>query len=666
MGRSIPTAQQIDGVFRLSYFITGDRRAAIDIAARAAEGWERTFREQRGRPRSKKYPERLRQKLIMNRAHALQFLTYKLCEPVEKAQERGRTHGGALPHADLFVVRYIKHLLLQTVPHRSFHVAVGLCRFLYDYRGRETVELYKALTGGDYRLEKDEQMYKDWKQSLMSALQSRFPGLLLVEKGPHGAKRFARAADQQRLAALVMNSLRMFTPWGTKCPLPADVPRAGAGLESFEFKGRDPDEEHSVEERRMHAVIDPECLGRLTESLQFDSPRARLAVPCFNLPGGEMGQSSPPAPEELTHLSADELFDIADKLNRHRRRLKTAPIRALVVEVEGVERVSFDIAERRSVRLELDEGDDLLQVFSVAGGEKLLLASLLLSGSGVGGDEPWRGAISLGRMRELRVAVTLPSPRPGQPPRATADIEIVRARDRFRLPVPARSSPRAELELWRRLAPAAAASVLVAALLLFCYFWLRPEREASPARTEGVEQLTKQATPSPPNTPPETARDSNDAGRATPPNPNPARTLGPRPHAGGSQSARGVPPERQAAAAGQVFSLKDVRRVFVGPGSGTNGQRLHDALVAALRASGRFTVVDSQAEADAALGSEPARGETISVQLTNEARGVLWFKVTKGFSDDDPEGARAAAADIVGSLLEDAARAKRRTGARRR
>lgn len=664
MGESIPTARQIEGVFRLSYFITGDRRAALDIAARAAEGWERTFREQRERPRSKKYPERLRQKLIMNRTHALQLLAYKLCEPVEKAQERGQSRGEALPHADFFVVRYIKHLLFKTVPHRSFHVAVGLCELLYDYRRRETVEVYKTLTQGDYRLEKDEQMYKDWKLALMSALQSRFPGLLVAGRGPHGESRFAKMADQQRVAALVMNSLKLFTPWGTTCPLPAGT-LGGNGLKSLEFTGRDPDQEHPVEERRMHTLIGPECFSLLTGSLHLDPPLARLAVPCFNQAGGDGELLPPPAPDELPRLSPDELFDIADRLNRRRQRLKATPVSSLVVEVEGVERSAFDLDEQRSVRLALGADDDLLQVFTVAGGEKLLLASLLTSGSGIGGDEErWHGAIRLARGRELRITVTPVLPRPGQSARATVEIEFVAARTLFRLMRLAWSNALAALKR-RQLVWAAATAVLIAAFLLYGYFWRGPKRGANLTRDGRAERPVNQATLPHHDTAQEAAQNSTGEAHATPPGPVPARTPASHPRPEGKQRTPSVTNGNRVATAARVESLNDVRRVFVSPGRSAAERQLHDELLAALRASGRFTVVDNQTEADATLSTEPARGATISVQLTNGASGVLWYKVTEGFSEDDPGGPRAAAANIVRSLLDDDARTKRRRGGRR-
>jgi hypothetical protein len=643
MGRSIPTAREIERSFQLACFITGEREAALQIAAKAAESWEVTCREQRKRPRSKKYADKLRQKLIMNGEHALQFLTYKFCEPKEKSQESKRQDGAPLVHPHFFVIRYIEHLLYKTVPHRSFHVTVGLCRLLYDYQKSEMVKIYDTLSQKDYRLEKDEQMYKDWKKFLIITLMRRFSGLQLDDKGQRGITRFVRMADQQQIATLVMNCLELFTPWGTSCVLLAEQKSWRQRVKLFEFTGWNPDKEHPVEEMRMHAVIDPSCFAVLTEALRLGSPHDRLSIPLFSLPGGSDELPPPPDPRNLPSLTAEELFDIADRLTQNRRKRKTSQVRTLSVEVEGVERAMIDTRDQTSVRLVLKEDDDLIQVFTRDGGTKLLLGSLLLSGSGALEDEePWRGSIKLPRGKALRIVVTSSREHAGGVAGTRVEIQYKRTRPFFVWMT-------SLVSVWRAftqksvLIPAGALSFVIAVALLFGFLQQKEKQHSHVTQTLAPEQAVKRAEPSP--------------AKMSPPKP-PAVSSGNKGRRAPAQPKRVVAPD-----ALRVVSLTGVRRIFVSSGPSEPERHLRNALIEELSATGRFTIVDSGKKGDGTLSAELVRGGTITVQLVSRRQEVLWHKVVRFSVGEDPSSARVAAADIIRTLLADDESLKRVRGA---
>lgn len=661
MVRSIPTARQIDRVFQLGYVITGDPAAALNIAAKAADGWERTVKEQRTRPRSKVHPERLRQKLIMNTEHALQFLTYKLCEPVEKAQERDYLKGTLMIHEHFFIIRYIKYLLCKSVPHRSFHVSVGLCRLLYDYTKRETAKIYDTLAQDDVRLEKDDQSYKDWKLSLIGSLQKRFPGLLSVETGPRGVTRFVKMADQKGIAEVVMNSLHLFTPWKVSCALPTDLKIGRHSFQPFKFTGNRPDEEHPVEERRMYMVINPDCFSVLTHALQLDSSYDRLAVPYFNLPPGDKNKFLPPPDfSRLPHLTPDEMFDITDYLNRNRKRRQTSKARSLSVEVDGVERTAINLDQEKSLHLTLEEDDDLIQVFTKADGEKLLLASLLLSGSGALEDErPWQGSVDLPGGKEIRIVVTPSGAHAGEVAGALVQIEYQEAQPFMRL-MPAIRDFRHRFIRAHVLIPATAVIVIVAAVLLFNF--LRPGRGRTDrlAQTNQPEQNAGPGETAVSSSPHIFAPDSPNVNSDPSFSKGSGRTAEAKSNRGRKQHER-TPPSREAPAVRsvpQVASLSGVHQVYVNTGNGESEKLLHDALVETLRASGRFAVVENREQADAVLTSDQTRGSLVTVQLLSGAQKVLWHTKVP-VSREDPAMVRAAAEKIVQSLLDDAERPER-------
>ena len=641
MGRSIPTSRQIERVFQLACFITGERQAALQIATDTADAWEVTCRNQRKRPRSKKHPEKLRQKLIMNDEHALQFLTYKLCEPEEKAQESKCQDGAPAVHPHFFIVRYIKHLLYKTVPHRSFHVTIGFCRLLYDYSKRETVKIYNTLSQEDYRLEKDEQIYKDWKQFLLTTLRKRFSGLLLDHKGPRGAAGFVKMMDQDRHAALVTSWLEMFTPWGTACVLPDAQKPGRQKFKLFEFTGRNPNKESPVEETRMHAIIDPPCFAVLTEALKLGSPHARLSVPLFNLSNDGDELPPPPDPRNLPTLTAEELFDIADQLTQNRRKRKTSQVRTLSVEIEGVERAMIDTRDQTSVPLVLKEDDDLIQVFTRDGGSKLLLGSLLLSGSGALEDEePWRGSIKLRRGKALRIVVIPSQGRVGGVAGTRVEIQYEGTRPFF---VWATS----QVSVWHALIhksvliPAGVLSFVIAAALLFGFLQKKENQQSHVTQTLAPEQDVKRGEPSP--------------SIMSPPKPPPVSN--------GNKGGAPAHPKRVVAPdVPRVVSLTGVRRVFVSSGPSESERRLRDAIIEELSATGRFTIVDTKKKGDATLSAELVRGGTITVELVSSDQEVLWHKVMRFAVGEDPSSVRSAAADIVKTLLDDDESLKRLRG----
>src|SRR5262249_19654030 len=197
-------------------------------------------------------------------------------EPEERRQEE---HG--VPE-DALVAHYIKHLVYITGCRNSFFVALGLSRLLHNYTTAETAQIHELVAQNPDR-GRDDSYYRRRKAQLMRELQERFGALLAVQRGARGEERFQALPDAQGHMERVRECLCEFTPWETYCNLPTTFDPLTDELPSLCFRGDDPDGEHEVEIRRLHALLHPDCFERLLEALRLDEPAKRLEVPEFQL-----------------------------------------------------------------------------------------------------------------------------------------------------------------------------------------------------------------------------------------------------------------------------------------------------------------------------------------------------------------------------------------------
>ena len=105
---------------------------------------------------------------------------------------------------------------------------------------------------------------------------TRFGGLIEIGRGPRGEERFHAAEEPNRFTELVKDSLSFFTPWYTTCLVPAGVNPIMDGIEGLSSHG--PQGEDKIEVDRIHAVLHPDCHGRLIKSLGFEEPERTTAA----------------------------------------------------------------------------------------------------------------------------------------------------------------------------------------------------------------------------------------------------------------------------------------------------------------------------------------------------------------------------------------------------
>jgi hypothetical protein len=334
--------------FRLAFFIHGDRELAVRIAtgamsklnASAAAQAKRSYYRTGGRSRasgSKVISPRT--KVSLSELHLLQRLVYVESEPHERQQEQRQS---ATIDEGSLITRYIKHLINITMMRNSFHVTLGVSRFLYNYTTAESMKLYDLIMQNPERA-KDDAYWRERKARLKQELKDRFGQSLAVVRGPHGEERFQTRKDSARYLGLVKQCLQLFTPWDTPCPLPGVGPMPGE-IGALTFHGFDPDKEHQIEVARMHAVIHPDCYERLVAGLGLDSSARRLEIPVFfHTSDRDLEDKSPGDRDRAEELTEDELARMRRELDdqsARRKRLRAFRLRDLV---DGVERAGLGI-----------------------------------------------------------------------------------------------------------------------------------------------------------------------------------------------------------------------------------------------------------------------------------------------------------------------------------
>jgi len=500
------TDEIIQLAFALSYFILGDERAATFVVraalgklqvAAAAQVKRLYYTPTRRTLWQRSKPAGVRTKVSLSDLHLLQRLIYVESEPFERAREQRRE---ALREGDL-LVHFVKHLIRISIKRNSFYVALGVSRLLHDYTTGETMEIYNVVVQDPERV-KDDYYYRSRKGRLLQEVKERFDDLVSVFRAQRGEERFQTSDSPDEFAELVNECLRQFSPWQTPCPIPRrydpitdEIPTLSSAHQGDEDK---------AEISRIHAVVHPDCYELLTGSLKLESPALRLSVPRFNLPNGKNDMSGPkdkprtPAPL----LDGEELAALKRMLSEQSARRKATHATLLSVVVDNVERARLDLELSGSVIFALEDGDELVEVRALEGGEPTLLASHLLSGEpGATADAESQIVLEGGQKLTFKLSharAGMSEAAMDEAPRAFLNVSysetewlsaasLFRRRLMRRIAAPFGSDARARPSIFK---PALVALLLFACVGALALYLFRNTREPSIARLTTHEQVS--------------------------------------------------------------------------------------------------------------------------------------------------------------------------------
>jgi len=661
-----PADEMLNRAFELAYFILGDRPASIYVAMAAMNKLKIALSNQGRRhyytPRGRSAYPASRTKVNLSETHLLQRLVYVESELFERLLEGQQK---TLQQDDL-IIRYIKHLVRITTKHNSFYVTLGLCRLLYNYSTGETSEIYNLVLQDPERI-RDDYYYRSRKKRLMEDISDRFEGLVRTQRGLRREERFQPQEDSQKYANLVKQCLIRFTPWRSACVLPKDLDPNRNVITQLLFEGGDPDKEHQVELNRIHTLIHPECLERLTAALDLDPANERLELPSFFVSGG----GSWPTEDRFspTPLTEGELYAIRHYLDKnaiHRKEFSEGQLRLLI---DGERQADFELDHSGSVEFDLKDGSELIEIRSVGsiGADEdtsLAVCVLTYDQSGI---VPTDSSVVFGKRRQLSLTISPLTNTAGEARGATLRVGYQRTATRAigRLLRDTQSWLHDLIDFRPRSSPGVLGPAL--GLLLIALgvigLWVYFHSGRGPTNPSRVAQLQADRGEVPSFIPSSTASPAQTE-------PAPPRKETRQPPMTGSRNA-----ERSKSGAIQMKSIERTRgtkrkpasamllaikRVYVDPlGEDSFSQQLRENLMAALRASNRFEVVGNRDDADAVFkGSAvraPNQGSNSSVilELVNAGGQVVWSLSSQKKGRILSSDAADASATISRVLLHD-------------
>jgi len=667
----------LEKAFQLACFIQRDRNAAVHIVARAMANLEvaattqgkRLYYKPAGRPWLRRsQPDRLRNKISFNELHLLQRLIYIESEPYEIAQERGR--GSTRAGEEDFVIHYVKHLVGETIKRNSFYVTLGLGRLLHSYTTAETMDIYNAVIQNPESV-KDDYYYRSRKGVLMQELKQRFNDLINICHGPRGEERFETDENPGRFGGLVRECLNFFTPWNTPCLVPAGIDPIREGIGSLSYHGRN--EEDKIELNRIHAVVHPDCFGRLISDLHFDPPEKRLDIPRFFYTN-DMNNNGSDSRRHQPTLTEEELRSIKRELDRNAERRKAAHAGLLRIIVDGNERASFDLSQRRSVRLHLEPDSELIEVRSRNNtGEEVLLASHLLAHSDPDDRvQPADGSITLEGGQKISIVVSSAT---GETD-ATVDISYhetnpFRAASLLFQQVAQSIGSRPPRSIWADrwiLVPTLGVLLFAIGLVAVIKYSRKVNAPAAEQKREAASQQSgeesREITPPRENAVPDGSKTSNTEGqsrrqreivRPFPKTESIARNSAQRPDAKTLPETATETGTETRSTKGRlaVVPLSAVEKVYVETVGDENlGQSLRKMLNERLRASDQITLAEDRNEAHALIEVSVVkvaerRVTAVTVQVINARGRVIW---PKGNSSRKYHG---SADDVSAQIVKD-------------
>lgn len=659
----VSTEEVLNKAYHLAYFLHQDKGVAIQIVAAAtlklnvamAVQSKRLYyvpvgRFSRGESRR---TDGIRSKTLFSDLHLLQRLVYVESEPYERQKERAAQAmppgvpavGDPATEEDLLVY-FIKHLVRITTKRNAFYVTLGVSRLLHSYSTLETMEIYNAVIGEPERV-KDDYYYRSRKAVLMQELTQRFGQLIRACRRQRGEERFETQPGTTEHRSLVRECLRLFTPWDTLCPVPSDFDPFKSVIASLTSKSSA--DENRIEISRIHAVLHPDCFGRLIAGFGYSAPEKRMELPRFFLQH-EDDQLPPRQRSAPADMSAEELAEINDMLaEQARRRRRSSSTGVIRIMVDGIERARLNPAEETSITFSAQEDAELIEVTTTDSSGDLLLATHLLTSFVTDAHD---GTIVYSKRleggQELSLSITRRSIEPSGP----ADLMVTFGYEET-------SSFRAARLWWQRFKlrfrPEQSQSswggaripvrlILAASVIVIClagyfgYVTLTSRETSGPVQTSNVQTappsaevpIAKAPEPDRSASPPlEVKSDKSNASKAPA-----AESSSPGADLVAQAREKDIA-EDDVTRSGAVvpnLSLRDVKKVYIDVRGGTAFSELRSNLAEGLSSSGVVAATTNADEADASLKITVSQSNAGSSQIEASARlvnargTVLWPK----------------------------------------
>lgn len=662
--------------FRLAWFIHCDKEIATQVASEALSKLEvacaaqdkRLYYTPTGRPSSRV----ARTKVSMGEPHLLQRLVYISSDERERRKEQT----GQVTDEEM-TIHYIKHLVRITTKRNSFYVALGLSRLLHSYSTMEAARIYGVVVQDPDRV-RDDYYYRSRKGCLMRELKDRFGSLISVVRGQRGEERFQTQETSMKIRELIKDCLRAFTPWNTPCVVPEGHDPLSDTISSLSFDGDDPDQEHEVEVNRMHAILDPGCFERLTDSLALELPEDRLGIPYFSVSDSGSGRggdrNNPPDPDD------DELEAVRNLLAQESARRRVAAAGLMKVMVDGHERARFDPRKAGSVKFEVSSEAELIEVRSSDEKGEVTLAALIADF-----ESAEKSSITLEGGQMLSFATSILRDSAGDVEGATIEVayqetSLARAallglsRLVYQTSNVFSSSSEPRNALWKPVLAVGLVALLIGGL--FFSLWLGGQQREENQIVHSPENAPVQDDNDVATQPNQAQNQSESQDKKTnpdqPPDSSPRRTVSPSndnliarnttPDGRSPQTDPNKPLLRSTRPIVPGATLTEVARIRVEvTGEDQFSRQVEQILAEGLKRSGRFSVVDSIDTAQALLkvnaieGLKDGQG-TLIVRLVNESGYVLWPAKTTGSGAKYVGAVEELGTVIINDLLREAAK----------
>src|SRR5687767_14364092 len=127
-------AEVFDRASKLINALLEDREQVIELIMKAQDSLDTYHTRQTRRTYYWNLKRSQRSKVLLPEVELFQYLVYLHTEGVEVEQEREYLNGMRQLNEHTFILRYIKCLLCNCIPHKSFHLTIGLSRILYNYK----------------------------------------------------------------------------------------------------------------------------------------------------------------------------------------------------------------------------------------------------------------------------------------------------------------------------------------------------------------------------------------------------------------------------------------------------------------------------------------------------------------------------------------------------